>query len=160
MIKKILVLIILFVFSQNIFSQQIGNIKLEDLISKENQIKMGLNKLNKIEKENLRKHLINLLMQAFKKGYEEGLKTNNSITTYQGIGSGHWIQKNIDSGSFILLEDNSLWQIDPIDKVDAMLWLPTSNITVIESSDGTPGYDYLLINTDDGEKAHAKYIKK
>tara|TARA_B100001123_G_C15031379_1_gene915566 strand:+ start:436 stop:585 length:150 start_codon:yes stop_codon:yes gene_type:complete len=30
----------------------------------------------------------------------------------------------------------------------------------MESDDGTPGYDYLLINTEDKEKAHAKYFGK
>jgi hypothetical protein len=33
-----------------------------------------------------------------------------------------------------------------------------SRITVIPSSRGLPGYDYLLVNVDDGEKAHAKYV--
>jgi hypothetical protein len=72
----------------------------------------------------------------------------------------HWIKKNIYSGAYILLEDGSLWQIDPIDKLDAMLWLPISNIIVVESTTGSPGFDYLLINTDDKEKAHAKFIGK
>jgi hypothetical protein len=78
--------------------------------------------------------------------------------TYAGTGSGHWIQKNVDSGSMIILEDGSIWELDPYDKFEAMLWLPISDITVVESSGGSPGYDYLLINTDDGEKAHAKLI--
>jgi hypothetical protein len=72
----------------------------------------------------------------------------------------HWIKKNIDSGAYILLEDGSLWQIDPFDKIDAMLWLPISNIIVVKSTTGSPGYDYLLINTDDKEKAHAKFMGK
>jgi len=79
---------------------------------------------------------------------------------YLGVGGGHWIKKNVDSGTYIILEDGSLWEIDPFDKIDAMLWLPISNITVIESSSGSPSYDYMLINTDDGEKAHAKYMGK
>jgi hypothetical protein len=74
------------------------------------------------------------------------------------LGSGHWIQTNVDSGGIVILEDGSLWKIDPMDKVDAALWLETTEITVIESDDGSPGYDYLLINTDDSEKAHAKYL--
>jgi len=77
---------------------------------------------------------------------------------YAGTSAGHWIKENIGPGEFILLEDGSLWKIDPLDKIDAYLWLRISNITVIDSSDGSPGYDYLLINTDDGEKAHGKYM--
>lgn len=82
----------------------------------------------------------------------QGLDSN-----YVNTGDGHWIQKNID-GEFIVLEDNSFWKIDPLDTVDAYLWLNLSEITVIKSDDGSLGYDYLLVNTDDGEKAHAKYV--
>jgi hypothetical protein len=95
--------------------------------------------------------------------YTEGGKEKESSSSsgiYAGVGSGHWIQKNIDSGSYIKLEDGSLWEIDALEKIDAMLWLAISNITVVESNNGSPGYDYLLINTDDGEKAHAKYISQ
>ena len=79
---------------------------------------------------------------------------------YAGAGGGHWVKKNVDSGTYIVLEDGSLWKIDPFDKIDAMLWLPISSITVTKSSGGSPSYDYLLINTGDGEKAHAKYMGK
>lgn len=87
-------------------------------------------------------------------------KKSGSQTSYAGGSSGHWIQENINSGSIILLEDGSLWQIDPMDKTNAMLWLPISNITIVASRNASPGYDFLLINTDDHEEAHAKYIGK
>jgi hypothetical protein len=77
---------------------------------------------------------------------------------YAGTGDGHSIEKNIGSGQFILLDDGSMWKIDPLDKLDASLWTAFSDITVVESTDGSPGYDFLLINTDDSEKAHAKYM--
>lgn len=82
----------------------------------------------------------------------------SSGRAYAGTGREHWIRENIDSGTMMILEDGSIWELDPYDKFEAMLWLPATDITVIESNDGSPGYDYLLINTDDGEKAHAKLI--
>ena len=85
-------------------------------------------------------------------------KPKQNTGQYSGGSSGHWIQENIESGSMMILEDGSIWKIDPLDKIDAMLWLPISNITIITSNSGSLGYDYLLINTDDGEKAHAKYL--
>lgn len=85
-------------------------------------------------------------------------KPKQNTSQYSGGRSGHSIQENIDSGSMMILEDGSIWEIDPLDKIDAMLWLPISNITIIISNSGSLGYDYLLINTDDGEKAHAKYL--
>lgn len=126
-------------------------ISFEQLFPKSQQEQMGLYKLTDSEKEKLRAHVEQLLIRVIASSQSSG-------KVYAGVGGGHWIEKNVDSGTYIILEDGSLWQIDPIDKIDAMLWLPVSNITVIESSSGSPGYDYLLINTDDGEKAQAKYM--
>jgi len=142
----------------------------DQLFPKAKQHQMGLHKLTPQEKEALRSHVEGLLLifakqndrSKSKKTNTSKKKTKSGIViagkVYAGVGGGHWIQKNIDSGTFITLEDGSLWKIDPLDKIDAMLWLPISNITVTESTTGSPGYDYLLINTDDGEKAHAKYM--
>ena len=77
---------------------------------------------------------------------------------YAGVGVGHWVAKNIDGGTLIVLEDGSLWQINPFERINAALWLPISNISVTESTSGSLSYNYLLVNTDDGEKAHAKYL--
>ncbi len=126
-------------------------ISFEQLFPKAMQREMGLHKLTDTEKEKLRAHVEQLLIRVI-------ASSQSSRKAYARLGGGHWIKKNVDSGTFIILEDGSLWQIDPLDKVDAMLWLPVSNITVVESSSGSPGYDYLLINTDDGETAHAKYM--
>jgi len=80
--------------------------------------------------------------------------------TYPGESSGHWILENIDAGSMMVLEDNSVWEIDPLDKISesTFLWLLTSEITIVTSNSGSPGYDYLLINADDGGKPHAKFL--
>ena len=131
---------------------------------------MGLHKLTAKEKEALRSHVKSLLLIVAKSNNKSIPNKANKYRTkvisgkvtggkiYIGVGGGHWIQKNIDSGTFMVLEDGSLWKIDPLDKIYAMLWLAISAITVTESTNGSPGYDYLLINTDDGEKAHAKYM--
>jgi len=96
----------------------------------------------------------------FSRNAPQAVRSATIPKIYAGVGGGHWLKKNVDSGTYMVLEDGTLWAIDPLDKIDAMLWLPISNITVIESSSGSPGYDYLLINTDDDEKAHAKYMGK
>jgi len=80
--------------------------------------------------------------------------------TYHTPSTGHWIKQNIDMGKMILLEDGSLWQIDPLDKIDAALWLATSNVTITESHDGGIGYDYLLVNSDERRACHAKFVTK
>ena len=73
---------------------------------------------------------------------------------YVSPGEGHWVQSKTDDGSIVILEDRSVWQIDPLDQIDTALWLPMTEITVVEINGG-----YLLINTDDGEKAHARLIR-
>ena len=93
-------------------------------------------------------------------GTYSGGSSGHSHGTYPGGSSGHWILENIDAGSMMVLEDTSVWEIDPLDKISelTLLWLPTSEITIVTSNSGSPGYDYLLINADDGGKPHAKFL--
>tara|TARA_Y100001954_G_scaffold100286_1_gene109257 strand:- start:119 stop:673 length:555 start_codon:yes stop_codon:yes gene_type:complete len=79
---------------------------------------------------------------------------------YANVGGNHWIKKNIDRGTYIVLEDGSTWKVSLVDKIDASLWLPISNIIVVRTNNGLPGYDYDLINKDDGEKVNVKYMGK
>ena len=64
--------------------------------------------------------------------------------------SGHWISSVNRDGEVIILEDGSVWLVDPIDQIDSMLWLPTSDIVAC--------YD-KLINTDDGETVSARRVR-
>jgi hypothetical protein len=50
--------------------------------------------------------------------------------------------------------------IDPVDRVDTALWLPISNITILRASPAVGDYKYSLLNSDDREKALAKYLGK
>jgi hypothetical protein len=63
---------------------------------------------------------------------------------------GHWIDEVLNDGSVIKLEDGSIWSVDDLDRIDTALWLPVSNIVAC---------DYMLINTDDGEKAGARRVR-
>jgi hypothetical protein len=72
------------------------------------------------------------------------------------IGSGHWIDNVSGDGSIITLEDNSIWQVSPLDTPSTSIWLVVDNITVAHSRE--PGYPYRLINTDEGETASARFL--
>lgn len=72
---------------------------------------------------------------------------------YLDPGAGHWLTEKTDDGSVLILEDGSVWQVDPLDRVDTALWLPPSDLVVVETADSPASY--LLVNTDDGEKATA-----
>ena len=75
--------------------------------------------------------------------------------SYPISSSQHWIQQVIASGKLIVLEDGSLWEVSPIDIVYSSIWLPISNIAVLE---GSGLYPYKLINLDDGETVNAKFL--
>jgi len=53
-----------------------------------------------------------------------------------------------------------MWEINSLDRIDTALWLPITNMTILKASSSVGDYKYTLINTDDGEKALAKFLGK
>lgn len=62
---------------------------------------------------------------------------------YFGVGDRHWIRDIVERGRLIKLEDGSLLQINPLDRIDAILWLRFEDIVVVDDGSGT--YRYRLI---------------
>lgn len=77
---------------------------------------------------------------------------------YPGAGGGHWIEDVSSGGAIIKLEDGSVWEIETTDQVDTALWLPVTDITVLEADSPVGPYSYMLVNTEDGEKALARFL--
>lgn len=149
------------------------DMKLDQLIKPAEQKMLGLHKLTAAQREKLRVLLNGKMAEAFRLGQAQAIQANPGVQKavapnagappagrYAGVGSGHWVRENIDRGSMFLLEDGSLWQVDRLERLDASLWLKMTNISVVEVNGGMLGFDYLLINTDDGEKVRAKYLGK
>lgn len=67
---------------------------------------------------------------------------------------GHYIQEVMGDGKIIRLENDSLWQVDAVDTVDSMLWLPSESVVIC--SDGK------MIDTDEesGNTVHVKLLSK
>lgn len=132
----------------------------DQLFPQSQQREMGLHKLSESEKEALHAHVEGLFIKFMEsvKSSETAKKHRSGNTVYAGVGAMHWIKDITEETVYVTLEDGSLWQIDPLDDIAVSLWLPTTEIVVIESKEGSAGYNYLLINTEDGEKAHAKYM--
>jgi hypothetical protein len=131
---------------------------LDDLIPLPEQARMGISKLTVTEREQLRVYLVGKLIET--NPPETGAGSASATTTkpaYRGANGKHWIDNNMD-GEIIVLEDDSVWAVDSLDRVDALLWLPTDDITVLQSNKGSPGYDYMLVNTDDKESVNAKFL--
>jgi len=127
-------------------------LRLDKLMTTQEQERTGIKKLTKSEREALELWLTNWTLEVLAKA------KSSSGQTYVGVGGDHWVSKNIDSGRFIKLEDGSLWQISPIDRINTMLWLVVDEITVVESNN--PLYPFKLINTDNGDTAEAKLVSQ
>jgi hypothetical protein len=84
----------------------------------------------------------------------------SGAASYTGGSGGHWIKSKANNGAIIILEDGSMWEINSLDRIDTALWLPISNVTILKASSPVGDYKYTLVNTDDGEKALAKYLGK
>lgn len=69
---------------------------------------------------------------------------------YAGCESGHWVESVSGDGQIVKLEDGSIWQVNAVDAIDSMLWLPTTEIVVCDDK---------LINTDDNESVEATRIR-
>jgi len=67
-----------------------------------------------------------------------------------GCEAGHWVDSVMDDGKIVKLEDGSVWEVDAVDAIDSMLWLPTTDVIVCDGK---------LINTDDNEKVDAIRIR-
>jgi len=78
---------------------------------------------------------------------------------YPSTGPGHWIKSISANGRIVTLEDNSVWEISELDRLDVSLWLPSDDITVVDNP-LNPFYPYKLINTDQGETAEAKLLSR
>ncbi len=71
-------------------------------------------------------------------------------TSNGGCVDGHWISSVMASGKLIKLEDGSIWEVDPLDTIHTMLWLPVDGILVCGQT---------LIKTSNGEKVRATPLK-
>lgn len=63
---------------------------------------------------------------------------------------GHWIKSKSSDGSVVVLEDNSVWEVDSIDRINSTLWLPFENMIVCDDE---------LINSDTGDKVSARQLR-
>ena len=68
----------------------------------------------------------------------------------------HWLCDKHEDGIVLLLEDESMWEVHPSDRLIVLRWLRMSTILVEHTQ--KDGYPYLLRNTTDKETARANYL--
>ena len=74
---------------------------------------------------------------------------------YLGVNNKQYLSKNEKSGEFLTFLDKSKWQINHIDKIKTMLWLPIDEIMVSQKNN-----QYFLTHIKKNEKVSAKYLPK
>lgn len=158
--RILLMLLCILLLAVPSFSQQEKRLDLDKFMTPEEQKRTGIARLSTSERIALEKWLYKWTTDVVRRVVQRQTETSKSITTtrsYLGVGAGHWVSKTLDGGQYVELEDGSLWEISPLDRINTALWLVTEEITVIESSN--PFYRYKLINTDSSDSAEAKLIK-
>lgn len=143
-------------------AQSASLITIDKVMTGEELRTTGVENLTPVQRSALDKWLSDYTLKVFQiaKGDEKPAVSGSGAAsaTYNGSSGGHWIQSKVDDGTIIILEDGSMWGINSLDRIDTALWLPISNITILKASPSIGDYKYSLINTDDKEKALAKYL--
>jgi len=150
---KVIVLLFLIVsiLCSITFSQEKFIIKFDSLMTQEEQTRTGISKLTKPEREELEKWLTAFMIKLF--------SSENAEKSFTEIGTRRWIKEKIDGGRYLLLDDNSLWEISSMSKLNTFLWMPMEDVYIIKNGNNSL-YPYKLINEDSDETADAKLISK
>lgn len=80
------------------------------------------------------------------------------LERYDGAGDGHRIERSIEGGTYLLLEDDSLWTVDLMDRIDVGTWPQETDISVIECGSFMLRNEYRFIRDSDGEAINVRYI--
>lgn len=146
------------------------DVSVDKLMTPKERVETGISSLTTAQRAALNRWLTIYALQTRVKVLEGCTKSSAALenrtapragervtSEYMSTGSGHWIQEN-GNGKIITLEDGSIWQVSDFDQIDTALWLPVTDITVIRNPSGIGSFKYTLVNTEDGEKASAKYL--
>jgi hypothetical protein len=134
-------------------------LSIEDVMTVTELKSTGIGGLNILQRAALDKWLSEYTLLQ-KSGTKPAATLRAGSESYLGSAGGHWIDSTSNNGSLIVLEDGSMWEIEFADRIDTSLWLPITDITILKATSAVGDYKYILLNNDDGEKAHAKYLGK
>ncbi len=118
-----------------------AQILLDQVMSKEDQKKTGVDKLTKNQKIALE----NWLNQNF----------TPKVVTKESE-SELFLSINIDNGHKIQLSDNTLWEVSPDDVNTSSLWLTPFAVKIIPSGD--PVYPCLIVNKESNVSVKARRV--
>ena len=119
----------------------LGGIRIEDVMTKEEQKKTGISKLNSEQKKEL----------------EAWLTQKFVLRTTTLPVSGVYLSENLDNGAHLRMSDGSLYEVAPENRNISSAWLLPFPLKVEMTQDLT--YPYLLIDPNSDERVRAKQIE-
>lgn len=122
-------------------SSHAAGIVLDEVMSKEEQQKAGINKLSVKEKVELEAWLNRTFVLKVQK-VEPTAALSLSI--------------NINNGKQLELSDGSLWEIAPNDIQTSAVWITPFPVKIVPSND--PDFPFLLVNANSGVSVKAKKV--
>lgn len=75
---------------------------------------------------------------------------------YVGINLGHWIAKTSEHGKVLVLEDGSVWEINPAYQSKTLVWMVAQKVVV--SNGANPQYPYQLANGETKEVVQGRFV--
>ncbi|MGA2103459.1 MAG: hypothetical protein ABSG34_20265 [Candidatus Sulfotelmatobacter sp.] len=78
------------------------------------------------------------------------------MAVYTKIHEEHWLRDKLDAGRIVVLEDESIWEVHPSDRMVTRRWLRISTITVKHTQKEL--FPYVLSNRTEREDARANYL--
>jgi hypothetical protein len=75
-------------------------------------------------------------------GAKSGLIAPEKPLHYSGNTNGRWIDEVGPGGATVELDDGSVWDVEPVQRVTTQTWQAATNVTVVET--GATGYPYRM----------------
>lgn len=79
-----------------------------------------------------------------------GTSTGQASSPTDRCSEGHWINSVTADGGVVVLEDGSVWQVNTLDTIRTMLWLPVSRVMICGDS---------MINNSNGQTARVTRLR-
>lgn len=103
----------------------------------------------------LKKTILGILSLLFTISYAQD---NNDKALYKNKMPMPTVSEVIDNGQYLILSDNSLWEISPIDKNIVLGWIGPAEIMIIDSNN--PDYPKRLVNKTTLDSIEARQVSK
>jgi hypothetical protein len=123
-------------------SQLPAQILLDEVMSRDEQQKIGVAKMSRAQK---------LALEAWlNQNFVLKTQTQENVSNLS-------LSINIDGGKKLELSDNSIWEIAPDDLQKSAIWITPFPVQIVPSGD--PTYPCLIINTNSGVSVRARPIQ-